>query len=193
MKGTCSEPNCEKPVHAKGFCKRHYQQQWSTGSPEIIRANPHGSLEERFWRHVKKGTGDECWIWSAFCDKDGYGKLRVGKSCKGAHVVSWVIHFGEVPDGFSVLHRCHNAPCVNPSHLKLGDHNDNMRDRIEAGHYATNEDHPMVKFSDELVRVIRASELTYKELSRRYGISESQVGNIKRGDQRRSVPVEVDA
>ena len=98
--------------------------------------------------------------------------------------MSWELHFGHVPDGVFVLHSCNNPPCVNPSHLKLGDHQENMNDRSAAGHYATNEAHPMVKFPDELVAAVRSASGTYEAIAAHFGMSESHVGNIRRGDMR---------
>ena len=195
MKPTCVVSECDRPAHCKGLCKRHYQQQWATGSPEIRRPNPHGTLEDRFLRYVIKGKKpDECWSWIGFHDKDGYGKLRTGSSNKGAHVISWELHYGTVPDGMLVRHKCNNSGCPNPLHLMLGDHDQNMRDRVEAGHYASGESHPMVKFSDEVINAIREASGTYKEISDRFGVSISQVGNIRRGVQRMGdSPAEVTA
>jgi hypothetical protein len=185
MKPNCSQPGCTEPTHCKGLCKRHYQQQWRTGKPEIVRPNPHGTLEGRFWRYVTKGEPGACWRWTGFCDKDGYGKLRDGEANRPAHVISWEVHFGPVPDGMFVLHSCNNPPCPNPSHLKLGNHQENMQDRIAAGHYATGEQHPMAKFSDQVVQAVREAVGTYEQIAERFGMSESHVGNIRRGDQRR--------
>ena len=54
----------------------------------------------------------------------------------------------------------------------------------QAGHYATNEAHPMVKFSDELVAAVRSASGTYEAIAAHFGMSESHVGNIRRGDMR---------
>jgi len=184
MKNKCSVENCSSKIHAKGLCKYHYQTQWRTGKPTVERRCYHEPIEKKFWHYVVKGAINECWEWLGYKDKDGYGKIGTRKTNIGAHRISWELHYGEIPTGQMVLHKCNNSSCVNPHHLYLGDHLQNMQDRLNAGHYLRNEDHPNTKFPDEIVRQIRKSNLTYQQLSQKYGISESQIGNIKRGEQR---------
>ncbi|MDH4038938.1 MAG: HNH endonuclease [Candidatus Krumholzibacteria bacterium] len=47
--------------------------------------------------------------------------------------MSWRIHYGEIPAGLCVLHRCDVRHCVRPDHLFLGTRTDNMRDKVEKG------------------------------------------------------------
>lgn len=130
---TCSMDGCPDDVHCKGLCKRHYQQQWRTGDATIARPNPHGTPEERFWRHVTKGAESECWEWTGQRDKDGYGTLHVGSTIVRSHRFSYELHAGATE--LLVRHRCNNPPCVNPAHLRPGTHDDNMADRMDAGNY----------------------------------------------------------
>jgi transcriptional regulator with XRE-family HTH domain len=51
----------------------------------------------------------------------------------------------------------------------------------------------MVKFSDEVIYAVREASGTYKEISERFGVSISQVGNIRRGIQRVGAPTEIPA
>jgi len=60
---------------------------------------------------------------------DGYGVLKFRGMRLRAHRVAWQFWHGLVLDGAHVLHRCDNPACVNPDHLFLGSHQDNVRDR----------------------------------------------------------------
>lgn len=183
----CSVAECVRTVHAKGFCKNHYQQLWATGSPAIKRPNPHGTEAERFWRYVVKLDEKACWEWIGFRDRDGYGKFRIGKTNIAAHRESWILHNLPIAEGLVVRHKCNNPPCVNPGHLLLGTHEDNMADREAAGNCPRGARHPNAKLTEEQALAIRGSTDTLETIAAQFGISESQAGNIRRGAQWREL------
>jgi len=72
--------------------------------------------EHRFWPKVKKT--DDCWLWTAGLDSNGYGLFRLDERRLGAHVVSYGLLVGPIPDGLELDHLCRNRTCVNPEHLE---------------------------------------------------------------------------
>src|SRR3990167_7794333 len=85
--------------------------------------------QDRFWSKVICGPG--CWNWTRATNTHGYGWVTWNKTQTHAHRVAWEITNGPIPKGKHVLHHCDNTKCVNPSHLYLGTHADNMRDRAD--------------------------------------------------------------
>ncbi len=84
-----------------------------------------------FWDKVDKKTTSECWNWKACKNKQGYGRIGIAASqCVNAHRFSWVLHFGEIPLGHFVCHKCDNPSCVNPYHLFTGTRQDNTNDMV---------------------------------------------------------------
>lgn len=72
-----------------------------------------------------------CWNYIGSLTRQKYG--RFGRKRAVAHRLSYAIHFGVDPGDLFVCHRCDNTRCVNPDHLFLGTHQQNMDDMRKKG------------------------------------------------------------
>lgn len=96
------------------------------------------TLQERFNQKYEIDPKTGCWLWTKTVTNGGYGIIGVGGlrgSMRPAHRVSWCLFHGDIPDGLHVLHRCDVPSCVNPDHLFLGTHQDNMNDKMSKGRW----------------------------------------------------------
>jgi len=95
----------------------------------------------RFWPKVQKTP--TCWLWVAGKTHFGYGRFTAGGvgSQIDAHRFSWELHHGPIPAGMHVCHHCDTPACVNPGHLFLGTHSDNMRDASQKGRLKSGRTH----------------------------------------------------
>lgn len=91
----------------------------------------------RFWGKVNKTSGDGCWEWSGSKrspkPERAYGSFHYRGKNIYAHRLSYMNSFGEIPNGMEICHRCDNPSCVNPDHLFVGSHLENMRDCFSKG------------------------------------------------------------
>jgi hypothetical protein len=94
-----------------------------------------GTIRERFGQSYIPVTESGCWLWEKSTANCGYGKIRYGDNSKTthAHRVSYELYKGDIPKGFSVLHRCDVPCCVNPEHLFIGTPQHNMDDMMIKG------------------------------------------------------------
>lgn len=78
-----------------------------------------------------------CWVWKRPAHKDGYGQIGIKTNGKlknwAAHRFSWQAFNGEIPAQMFVCHRCDVRLCVNPEHLFLATHRQNMNDMADKG------------------------------------------------------------
>lgn len=83
---------------------------------------------DRLLEKVKK-VPDSCWNWTAATDKWGYGCFWYKGKMHGAHRISYQLHNKvELAPEIFILHSCNNPGCVNPAHLREGNHIENMKD-----------------------------------------------------------------
>ena len=139
-------------------------------------------VEERFWAKVLKT--DACWLWTGKRAHDGYGYFRIkypqhDVTTAAAHRVAWTLTVGPIPPGFFVCHHCDVRYCVNPAHLFLGTHKDNMRDATVKGRVNRGEKNGQSKLTNDQVQQIRTLEGTHTEIATKFGVTPETISFIR--------------
>lgn len=101
-----------------------------------------------------------------------------------AHRVSFAFHSGVDPGASVVRHTCDNPCCINPDHLILGTHEQNMRDMVDRKRSTIGEANPGAKVTEEIVlRVVDEIKAgrSNTAISSGLPISHSMVSLIRHG------------
>lgn len=147
----------------------------------------HWTLAQRLDHHTDKSGGpDACWPWvGGTITSNGYGRLKWEGRNWLAHRLAWIEKHGPIPPATPhVLHRCDNPPCRNEDHLWLGADADNVADRDAKGRQVSpkGEANGSAKLTEDDVRAIRAAVGTQRAIAKRFGVSKTNVGKIRRGE-----------
>ena len=124
-------------------------------------------------------NGSHCWRWTGTIRDNGYGQIKHGKKIVKAHRLSYELACGPITSDDIIRHKCDNRLCVNPDHLDIGTHQDNINDKISRGR--DNKRH----LTDADIIAIKTSTERNKDLSAQYSVSKGFISNIQAGRHRR--------
>lgn len=116
--------------------------------------------KKKFWSKVSVLGDEDCWEYQGCVDSVGYGFAwsQNGQANTTSHRVAWETLYGDVPNNMEVGHRCKTKNCVNPSHLYLTSHTNNMREVVNREKYI----YPINANDNDLVLAInKARALKY--------------------------------
>jgi len=182
----------ERSRESNRRCWEKHKEEYRAAGREWKRNNPPPKRSEaeqfvnqdllpRFESHVAKSEHN-CWLWTGHVEKStGYGGFNVGGANVRTHRVAWLLYRGAIPDDLYVLHTCDVRHCVNPAHLFLGTHLDNIRDAMMKGRMNVGELCGGSKLTEREVRAVRyLGELgmSGSEIAPRFNITQQTVSDI---------------
>jgi len=137
--------------------------------------------KERFWNKVNIRSKNECWEWQGYINTRKYGLFGFKGKLIRVHRFAWLTEHKTIPEGLWVLHKCDNTICVNPNHLFLGTHKDNMIDMTRKTRQAYGENHSQNKLTDKQVIEIRSQVKKRGDqarLARKFNVSEETISSV---------------
>lgn len=154
---------------------------------------------DKFFDNFTVDTETGCWIWTGRKRCGDYGSLYLNGKDHLAHRYSWKLFRSEIPKGICVCHHCDNPPCVNPDHLFLGTHKENMEDRNRKQRCCQGERRSKLQLKTalkgekvhcsklkkedvlEILRLRTEDRLKIQEIANRYNVSHPTVQGILTG------------
>jgi hypothetical protein len=135
-------------------------------------------------------TESGCWEYHRSKNSYGYGRIYLAASPGRvafnafAHRVSYAFHHRVDPLNSRVCHKCDNPACINPDHLFLGTHADNMADMAAKRRGLDGEKNHTAKLTEAMVLAV-VGEIkkgrSNKQIAERLPISHKQVSLIRLG------------
>lgn len=132
-------------------------------------------------------NGERCAIWPITDKRNGYAVMKHRGGFIKVYRLMYELFVGPIPKGMSVLHSCDNPACINPAHLRVATHAENMAEMARKGRSARGTRHPCAKLTEDLVREIRTSDETLHQLAARLGMGISALGSVRRRETWRHI------
>lgn len=132
-----------------------------------------------------------CWLWCYRNTRAGYGRMPTNGYAHRACYES--VHGAGSAKGLEVRHLCDTPCCVNPSHLLLGTHTDNMRDMVDRyrGNHFTGEGAAHAKLTNSAVldarKRVSCGELC-SSIAAEYGVSHDTIRAATTGKTWKHIP-----
>lgn len=144
------------------------------------------NLLERIEAQSSPEPNSGCLLWMGSANRTGYGFMSRPTGSRLVHRIYYELVKGPIPVGMVLCHKCDVPACINPTHLFLGTHNDNMADMARKGRsrngpggVAYGSANAMARLTVADVIAIRADDRTLAAIARSYGVSLSCIDHVK--------------
>ena len=128
-----------------------------------------------------------CILWTKGLSHNGYPLTSVNNKTYRAHRLAYCeangLDYTDIK-GLVVMHTCDVPKCVNPEHLVLGTHGENMLDMVKKGRAAKGSDNSQTKLTPAQVQFIR-DNYKYRDkvyntvtLARMFGVNNTTIGKV---------------
>jgi hypothetical protein len=185
----CSVLDCNGRAIARGYCSRHYSRWQKHGDPLAGRTTE-GAVPKWLYDNAMH-AGDDCLIFPFARNNHGYGALKFEGRIMAASRAMCIIAHGHPPDPSLVAaHSCGkgHTGCVNPKHLRWATYAENALDLAEHREAGIAPPHPSRLNSADCRDIIASKGREFMwQTAKRYGISESMVCRIQKGNRRANV------
>lgn len=157
------------------------------------------NIKELLEFNIERVTESGCWLWTGRTNPRGYGQIAVPNS-RYAHRVAYEAYKGSFDKNLFVCHKCDTPSCINPDHLFLGTHSDNMKDAIRKGRRSHirpprlyGEQHALTKVTEAQALEIKFSTESTRKTAKRYGLCQATVSSIRTGRTWKQLPERLQA
>lgn len=142
--------------------------------------------------HTERRGPDECWPWTGYTQRNGYGWVNTAGVKIAAHRLALILSGVQIPRGWDACHTCDHRWCVNPAHSYPGTRRRNMADCSSRQRHnkPRGENHWRARLTAGHVREIRRRRSdgeTTVSLARRFGVNSATISRIARGIWRAEV------
>lgn len=133
-------------------------------------------IQDRLMDAVEFDPFGGCWLWSRATTTKGRGQVWINGAVRRASRVFYERFVGPIHSDLHVLHKCDVPQCVNPAHLFLGTHADNMADMVQKGRSLAGEKSLRTSLTRDQAREIISAVMDGAkptDLRRRFGLKKS--------------------
>lgn len=140
------------------------------------------TIKEKLDHYSIPEPNSGCWLWIGSASLKGYGILHTKNGNKGAHRLSWIENYGDIPVGMFVCHKCDTPACINPEHLFLGTVQDNVDDAKNKGRFERSgeKNYNAILTSAQVVKIF-SDKRPPRIIAEEYGVGYTAIHDIKHG------------